>query len=298
MTRGSLVLVLLAGLALLAAGIVASPSFGRFTELDTTPSNSFTTRQLIAPTQLAATARGHDVTLTWHDGQNGNGYALLGGSNGGSGNCSGVTYTQIATTTTTGYTDTNRYSPQGTFYCYQVQTIYNTWSSIANNPTDAAQIGFVANSIRMNNGGTANQLDPNDQIIITFNQAVDTSTGPASSDTVCAETSSGTILLGSTMVSGSCYLTETVTLGKISGGTLSSNARFNATYTWGNNNKTITVTLGSRIEGASNPNVSSAMWTFTPTTASTKLKSASGAFHICDTNAGGGNCLPATTTLP
>ena len=298
MTRGTLVLVLLGGLALLAISIIASPSFARFTELDTTSGNTFTTRQLIAPTNLVTSARGHDVILTWNAGQNGNGYAVLGVSNGLSSDCSGVTYSSIATTTTTTYTDTNRYSPQGTFYCYQVKTIYNTWSSIANNPTAAAQIGFVANSIRMNNGGTAGQLDPNDQIVITFNQPVDTSTGPASGNTVCTETTSGTILLGSTTLGGSCYLTETVTLGKISGGTLGNNARFNATYTWGNANQTITVTIGSRIEGASNPSVGSASWTLTPTTDSTRLKSATGAFHVCDTNTGGGNCLPSTTTIP
>lgn len=297
MTRGTLVLVLLAGLALTAAGILASPSFARFTELDVATGNTFTTRHLIAPTNLTANARGHDVTLTWNAGQNGNGYAVLGVSNGISSDCSGVTYSQIATTTTTVFTDTNRYSPQGTFYCYQVKTIYNTWSSIANNPTTVAQIGFVANSFRMNNGGTAGQLDPSDQIVITFNQPVDTGTGPTSGNTVCTE-SSGTILLGSTTLSGSCYLTETVTLGKINGGTISANARFNATYTWGNANQTITVTIGSRIEGASNPSIGSATWTFTPTTDSTKLKSATGALHICDTNAGDGNCLPTTTTTP
>ena len=298
MTRGSLALLLLAGLALLAVGILANPSFARFADLDNAPSNTFTTRQLVAPTNLAALARGHDIALTWNAGQNGNSYAVLGVSNGTSSDCSGVTYTQIATTTTTSYTDTNRYSPQGIFYCYQVKTIYHTWSSIANNPTTAAQIGFVATSLRMNNGGTAGQLDANDQIVVTFNQSVDTSTGPASGNTVCTETTNGTILLASTTVSGSCYLTETVTLGKIAGGSVSSNARFSATYAWGNDNKTITVTLGSRIEGASNPNIGSATWTLTPTSDSTKLKSATGAFHICDTNSGGGNCLPATTTLP
>lgn len=298
MTRGSLALMLLAGLALLAAAIIASPSVARLTELDTAPSNTCTTRQLIAPTNLGAVARGHDVALTWNAGQNGNGYAVLGVANGTQSDCSSVTYTHIATTTTTAYTDTNRYSPQGNFFCYQVKTIYNTWSSLANNPTAAAQIGFVATTLQMSNGGTAGQLDPNDQIVITFNQAVDTAPGPASSDTVCTETASHTFLLGSATVSGSCFVTETVTRGKISGGTLGNDARFNATYPWGNGNKTITITIGSRSEGASNPSVSSATRTLTPTTDSTKLKSAVGAFHICDTNAGGGNCLPTTTTLP
>lgn len=297
MARSTLVLVLLAGLALIAAGILASPSFARFTKLNAATENTFTTRHLLAPTNLTANARGHAVSLAWNAGQNGNGYAVLGVSNGLSSDCSSVTYTQIATTTTTVFTDTNRYAPQGTFYCYQVKTLYNTWASIANNPMVAAQIGFVAHSIQMNNGGTAGQLDPNDQIIVTFNQPVDTLTGPTNDNTVCAE-SSGTILLGSTTLSGSCYLTETVTLGKISGGTIGNNARFNATYTWGNTNAILTVTIGSRIEGASNPSISNAMWTFTPTTDSTKLKSVVGAFHVCDTNTGGNNCLPTTTTIP
>ena len=88
---------------------------------------------------------------------------------------------------------------------------------------------------------------------------------------------------------GTVYETLTFVNGLQSGKTtnwLASN------YAWSNGNKTLTVTIGSRIAGAQNPAVSES-WTFNPTATATKLLSATGSFHACDTNAGGGNCLPA-----
>jgi hypothetical protein len=92
---------------------------------------------------------------------------------------------------------------------------------------------------------------------------------------------------------------ESLNLGQITGGlTGGCNCRFNATYAWSNGNQTLTITLGSRTVGYANPTLNSATRTLYPTTSASKMQSASGNFHICDTNSGGGNCLPTTTTLP
>ena len=92
---------------------------------------------------------------------------------------------------------------------------------------------------------------------------------------------------------------ETLNLGQLTGGlTGGCNCRFNATYAWSNGNQTLTITLGTRTVGYANPTLNSATRTFNPTTSASKMQSGTGAFHICDTNSGGGNCLPTTSTLP
>src|SRR5207237_136370 len=95
---------------------------------------------------------GHDVQLTWPAGQNGNGYAVGGVANGSSSNCTGAVFANLTSVAVTGYLDTGRYSPQGSWYCYQVQTTYSTWTS-ATNPSVAAQLGFVASSVQLINDG-------------------------------------------------------------------------------------------------------------------------------------------------
>lgn len=117
--------------------------------------------------------------------------------------------------------------------------------------------------------------------------------GPATGDTVCASTL-GAVLVGSTTTGGSCSAGEAVTVGQLSGVSVAVSARWNATYAWSNGNRRLTVTLGSRVSGLLNPVVTGA-WTFNPTTTASKLTSAAGAFHVCDTNAGGGSCLPLAT---
>ncbi len=583
-------------IAALAAALVLtnqqiiSPVSAAFTSNQGNPSNTFATANLVAPTNLTASASGHDVALSWSAGQNGTGYAINGVANGTSSNCSAVTFSAVGTTAATSFTDANRFSPQGNYFCYQAVTTRGSWTSTSSNPTVAAQIGFVATTVQMINGGVAGRLDPGDQIVIQFNQAVNTSTGPASTDTVCAWGSSillasantafgcgpqgvqsgsytgngadnraitglsftpdvliikdtstdiavirtstisgdaskplvgntgfqsnriqslddfgftigndatvntngntyhwiafkaaqGEMVVGSytgngvdnrnitgvgfqpdlvfvfaesnrkalyrpssltgdqtfqfdkasaaaniiqsfisdgfqvgtdnqvnasgivyhyaawknisgktnngtytgngadnrnitgtgfqpeylivndsgggtnvhkpastgsstdtslfftadsaatnriqqlqsngfqvgtdatVNTSGSTYYwtafanlvpaspaSESVSIGTLTGGTISGcNCRFNATYAWSNGNKTLTITIGTRIAGYSNPTISAATWTFTPTTTASKLQSATGGFHICDNNSGGGNCLPATTILP
>src|SRR5439155_16100439 len=125
----------------------------------------------------------------------------------------------------TSYTDTGRYTPQGTWFCYQVKTSYASWTSVSSNPTAAAQLGVVVTSMAAANGGTAGKLDPGDTITVTFNQPISTSTGPSGTNSMCA-IAGATIVLGSTTASGACAASETVNLGKLTGGTSSANARW------------------------------------------------------------------------
>ena len=48
------------------------------------------------------------------------------------------------------------------------------------------------------------------------------------------------------------------------------------------------------ISGTTGPTLSGT-WTLNPTTTGTKVLSATGSYHNCDTNTGGGNCLPVAT---
>jgi hypothetical protein len=106
-------------------------------------SNVFSMTALYAPSGLAAVPLGHDVKLTWNAGANGNGYAVLGVANGTSTDCSAASVASIGTSTSLAYTDTGRYTPQGTRFCYEVQTSYGAWTSVTSNPRVAAQLGFV-----------------------------------------------------------------------------------------------------------------------------------------------------------
>jgi hypothetical protein len=263
-----------------------------FTMQSANASSTFATTALYAPSGLTATASGHGVNLGWIAGTNGDGYAVQGVANGASSNCTGVTYSAVGTAAALTFADA-RFTPQGIWFCYQVLTSYGSWTSVNSNPTAAVRLGFFAASVALANGGTASRLDTGDTITVTFNQAVTTATGPSGTNTVCA-TNTGVIRLGATTTTGACTATEAVNLGGLAGGTTSANGRWNATWTWSAGNTVLTVVLGTRVSGAGNV-ASGGTWTFTPTTTTTRLQSTTGAFHVCDTNTGGGNCLPTAT---
>jgi hypothetical protein len=207
-------LVMLGTLALVIASWHFEPALALLTAQRAVGSNTFTTRSLVAPASLTANPLGHDAKLTWPAGLNGNGYNVLGVANGGSNNCTAATFVSLASTAATSYTDVGRFAPQGTWFCYQVQTTYGSWNSVAGNPIAATQVGFVATTVQLLNAGNtagcavgsfgqAGVLDCGDQLALNFNQAVDTTTGPTNSQTICASTKSG-LLLGSTTASGAC----------------------------------------------------------------------------------------------
>ena len=289
--RGWGALAVVAAVAL-GAGFGGGTSASLAGETDN-PGSLWAFTALYAPTGLAAAPSGHDVSLGWSAGTNGSGYSVLGVANGSSSNCSSASFATIGSASGLTYTDTGRYTPQGTYFCYQVKTSYSSWTSVNSNPTAAAQIGVVVASVVALNGGTAGRLDTGDKITVTFNQAITTASGPSGTNTVCS-VSGATIMVGTTTTLGSCGTGEALNLGRLTGGTSAANGRWFATWAWSGGNTVLTVTLGLRTSGSSNV-TTSGTWTFNPTTTAAKLLSATGSFHTCDTNTGGGSCLPTMT---
>jgi hypothetical protein len=233
------------------------------------------------------------VQTSWNA-ANGDAYKLTGGASGTDSACTAVTYGVVASPVTTSFAD-GRFTPEGHYFCYEVQSTEGaTWESPASAPV-SAQLGFVAASV-VGSGNGNQRIDPGETITVNFNQAVDTASGPSGTDTVCSDGGPKILVLGSTTTSGSCNsATETVKVGTMAtSNTIKFDVRYNATYVWSNGNKTLTITVGTRVFGNKNTQIRGIL-TLTP--ASTLLEAAAGN-GICTSNAGGGDCLPATTLGP
>jgi hypothetical protein len=291
--RGALAVIL----ALLTTAGLVGTTTATLSAKTTNATGTYATSALYAPASVSGAASGHNVALTWPAGTNGNGYSVLGAANGTSSNCSAASFASIGTSASASYTDTGRYTPEGNYFCYQVQTTYGSWSSVNSNPFTAVQIGFVPTTAGITAGGTAAKLDTGDVITINFNQSV--ATGAAGA--VCGYKGSGagstpgtsdTIWLGSSTTSNTnCGAAESVSVGSLVGGTVgASTSRSNATYVWSNSNKTLTITLGAFIRGTG-PATTAAAWTFH---GSTSLLSQTGSNAICVTNTA--PCQPATSS--
>ena len=253
--------------------------------------STLATTALYAPSSLQAAAVGHDVALSWPAGRNGDAYRILGGPATGP-SCTGVTLAPVATATATSHTDTGRYTPQGSWWCYQAQTSYGPWTSVTANPTTAVQLGVVATSVVIADGGRPGRIDTGDTITVTFNQAIDPASGPAPTDTVCTD-GTATVLLGAVGSSGACTPGGATRLGALTGGRPNRPGRWSASYRWSAGGAVLTVTLGPQTAGR---NVNDrGTWRFEPTTDPGVLRSAVGGHRVCDTNVGGGTCLPAAT---
>jgi hypothetical protein len=276
-------LILLAGTATAIAAFTKTAS----------GSQTVSSRNLGAPTGLTGAASGHNVNLSWTAGTNGSGYAIAAAANGTSSNCTAASFAALTTTAGTSVTDTGRFTPQGTFECYRVTTTFGTWTSQTGNPTVAVRIGVVAQSVVLTNGGTAGRLDAGDTIVITFNQAITTASGPVAGNNVCTNTG-GTIMLGVTGTGGTCSTATATTVGTLTSLTISRAARYNTTFAWSAGNTVLTLTIGSRSAGSQDPTISGTA-VYTPTTTATGLLSATGSFHACSSNSGGGNCTPSAT---
>lgn len=287
------VLPISAAAALIVGTRLAAGSAAAFNAQTVDPGNGYAFTALYAPGSLTASPTGHDVALGWTAGTNGNGYAVLGVANGTSSDCTGASFAGIGSAAGTSYTDAGRYTPQGTWFCYQVETSYGPWTSVNANPVASARIGFVATGVQAINGGTAGTLDQGDQLVFTFNQPVDTTLGAPTGYVCSTNNSPYTIVLGTSVNSGACNATETAALGTLVGGTSNKNGRFAATWNWSNGDRTLTVTIGNHTAG-SFPTLTGT-WTFDPTTVTGNVLSAAGDFHVCDSNAGGGDCLPTVS---
>jgi hypothetical protein len=144
------------------------------------------------------------------------------------------------------------------------------------------------------NGGTAGKLDGGDKIVITYNQPVTTATGPLSTNKVWTNTaSSGNIIMIGDAITG-CNATTPVTVGAISTGTSTKTAAYTTTWAWSGAKTVLTITIGTRTCGSADSAITGSL-TFSPTTTATSMLSATGSFHNCDTNTGGGNCLPTVS---
>jgi hypothetical protein len=310
-------------LALVAACVAIVPTGVAYAAFSGTTANNgsnvVTATTLSAPTGLTAVPAGRDVSLSWTAASPANGYDIQAGAASGS-SCASTTFTTLGTSPTvpsgTTYTDALRAGPsgsaptapavaQGTFYCYRARTRYSLWQSPATSAV-AVQVGVVATSLSIvKNGnttgcassGAAGALDCGDQIIITFNQAMNTTTGPSSGDTVCGASGGTTILLASNTPSGGCSTgTETVDVGSLTTPSLTNTQRYPATYTWSAGNTVLTITLGTRQSGPKNLVVGTGTFTYNPTTTTTSLRSTANAVHVCDSTTGGGVCKPSTTS--
>lgn len=283
-----------AGLAIVAIAGAAHGTFASFTGTVANRGNTFGLTSLYAPGNLTATPAGNAVDVAWTAGQNGSGYTVLSAPapvplvN----DCTGAVYSPVTTVPGTSYTHAVS-TPPGTWRCYTVRTSYHSWTSVQNNPVAGARMGFVASMATFANTGNP-RIDDNDTITITFNQPVDVSTGPQAGDSICWQ--NDRIVLGSTQT-GNCAANDTSPrLGFLIGGVIDRNFRLAATWEWSNSNRTLTITVGTRLAGSGNyANVG--VWTFVPTPNPAFLKSATGGIHVCDTNAGGGSCIPTVAGL-
>lgn len=289
MMRSARILATVVAIVLLAGTATAVAAFTKAASASQTVSS----RNLGAPTGLTGVAAGHDVNLSWAAGTNGSGYAIAAAANGTSSNCTAASFAALTTTAGTTVTDTGRFTPQGTFECYRVTTTFGTWSSQAGNPTVAVRLGVVAQAIAVTNGGTAGRLDQGDAIVITFNQAITTASGPVAANNLCTNTG-GTVMLGVTGSGASCSTASATTIGTLTSLTINRAARYNATYAWSAGNTVLTITIGARSAGGQDPTISGTA-VYTPTTTATGLLSQTGSFHACSSNTGGGNCTPTAT---
>lgn len=282
-------------IALVAAAGTSHGTFAAFSGRTQNGGNLFALTSLYAPSGLTATPAGHAVDLAWTAGRNGNGYKVLSAPapNPLVNDCTGASFSTVATVGATSHNDPV-WTPQGTWRCYTVHTSYESWTSVQSNPVAGARLGFVASIVDFTNGGNGSRLDDGDRFVFTFNQPVDVATGPQTGNTICWQ--SNRIVLGSTQT-GSCSATDvSPRLGILTGGTIERNFRFAATWAWSNGNRTLTVTVGARLAGSGSYSTTGT-WTFTPTPNVALVQSATGGFHVCDSNVGGGNCTPTVAGL-
>jgi hypothetical protein len=247
------VVVLAASALLLGNGIVGT-TFALFNGETSNANSTFAGGWVGAPSAATATATGYDIALAWTPGTHGpvTGQQLFGVDNGTSSNCTGAAIsllTNLASASTATYTDASRgtLANDGDWFCYQlVSTSATSWTAPL--ALSAVQLGLVTTGVQITNVGTANRIQKNDTIKLTFNQRTNLGTGNIK---VCVY-ATGVILLGDTSSGGGCAASppSTYTVGKltVAGATIPSALNFTAS----------TVALSS-----------SAPWTMTITLAGT-----------------------------
>jgi hypothetical protein len=226
--------VVLAAAALLLGNNVIGTTFALFNGETSNVNSAFAGGWVGAPSAATATASGYDVGFTWTPGTHGpvTGQQLLGVDNGTSSNCTIAAYTLLATlasASTATYTDASRgtLANDGNWFCYElVSTSATSWTApLALAPV---QLGLVTTAVEITNvaGGTANRIQKNDTITLTFNQRTNLGTGNIK---VCVY-ATGVIQLGDTSPGGGCAASPpaTYTVGKltVAGATIPSSLNF------------------------------------------------------------------------
>jgi hypothetical protein len=227
--------VVLAAIGLLLGNGVVGTTFALFNGETQNAGSAFAGGWVGAPSAATATASGYDMGLAWTAGTHGpvTGQQLYGVDNTTNSNCTSAAYTLLTTSpaltaSTAAYTDASRGTAgnNGDWYCYQLlSTSATSWTapfSLA-----AVQLGLVTTAVQITNVGTANRIEKNDTIKLTFNQRTNVGTGNIK---VCVYTT-GVILLGDSAGGGGCgTATDTYTVGKlvVTGATIPAALNFTA----------------------------------------------------------------------
>jgi hypothetical protein len=225
--------IVLAAAALLLGNNVIGSTLALFNGETSNASSAFAGGWVGAPTAATATASGYDVGFAWTPGTHGpvTGQQLFGVDNGTNSNCTGAAYVLLATlasASTAAYTDASRgtLANDGNWFCYQlVSTSATSWTAPFS--FAAMQLGLVTTAVQITNVGTANRIEKNDTIKLTFNQRTNLGTGNIK---VCVYTT-GAILLGDTQNGNNCgTASDGFTVGRLTltGATIPSALNFNA----------------------------------------------------------------------
>lgn len=303
---GGLVGRTLALLALvLAATALARGSDAKFTSQSANPANALRAGALAAPTGLAATPAGRDVSVAFTPAADALGTQVLFGRPASGASCAGVTLAAAGSPATASpVAHTPSTAPPGTYACYSARSVRRSWTSLTDPAPVAVRVGVVVTSVVATAAAStsgcaagswqAGRLDCGDRFVVTFNQPIDTATGPTSTARVCAHPSYG-VRLGAPSTTTDCSVPGQV--GRIGGINVTGGfARYATTYTWNAARTQLTVDVRAVEAGsASTLTRTGSSVAFEPTTDTTKLQSATGAVHVCDTNAGGGDCRPPVT---
>jgi hypothetical protein len=290
--------VVLAACALLLGNSVIGTTFALFNGETSNANSAFAGGWIGPPTAATATATGYDVAFAWTPGNHGpiNGQQLLGKDNGTDSNCNGAALDPLASITappTAAYTDSNRGATlNGNWFCYQlVSTTASSWTSAVTLPP--LQLGLVTSDVLISNGGgTANRIQKNDTIKLTFNQRTNLGTGTIK---VCVYTT-GAILIGDTQGGNACGTDAdgfTVAKLTVTGATIASGVAYNSSTVALSTSAPWTMTVTLAGTNGTSAMTGTQAWALTPSTSILSFATTDRA-TMC--NAASTNCRPTTSS--
>ena len=291
--------IVLAAAALLLGNNVIGTTLALFNGETSNANSAFAGGWVGAPSAATATASGYDVGLAWTPGTHGpvTGQQLFGVDNGTSSNCTGAAYallTTLASASTAAYTDASRgtLANDGNWFCYQlVSTSATTWTAPL--PLSALQLGLVTTAVQITNVGTANRIEKNDTIKLTFNQRTNLGTGNIK---VCVY-ATGVIQLGDTSSGGGCAASPPAgyTVGKLTltGATIPSALNFTASTVAVSTSAPWTMTITLAGTNATANMTGTPTWTLNGSSSILSFATTHQA-TMCSTTAT--TCRPTTTT--